>query len=99
MAPILEAARPRFAACLRQHAAEGTARQMTVALVVTSRGRVAAVATRTAGHRSPALASCVEGAARRLRFPGTGGRSIRLAFPVADRPGPVLGRAQSTAIW
>jgi serine/threonine protein kinase len=82
---VMNTARPRFAACLRRHAgtlasAKG---QVTVGLVVAGSGKVVAVETTTPGAGSPALVSCLEGAAGRLRFPPHAKRRIGFAFPLA----------------
>jgi serine/threonine protein kinase len=88
---VMNSARPRFAACLRRHAAalSTTRGQVTVGLVVAGSGKVVSVETTTPGIGSPALTSCLEGAAERLRFPRHAKRRIGFAFPLASsKSGP-----------
>jgi hypothetical protein len=83
---VLQTAQPRFAACLRRHAAAlPPANRVTIGVVVAGNGRVVSVKTRTPGGGPPALRTCLEGEAGRLRFPRQPGHNIGLAIPVAYR--------------
>jgi hypothetical protein len=82
---VIKQAEPRFAACVRRHAADlaPASRQVTVQLLVTGSGKVSQVTTTPSSRRLPGLVGCIKGEAGRLRFPRHTGQKIGLAFPLA----------------
>jgi serine/threonine protein kinase len=79
----IKTARPRLAACVRRHAADlpAKSRSVKVGLVLGGSGKVLSVKS----NGSPAMVTCLEDAAGRLRFPRNVQHKIGLAFPLTRK--------------
>jgi serine/threonine-protein kinase len=84
---IVRRAQGGLTACFEKHRGELPAGsgQVTVELEVTPAGRVATARAQAPGLPSAALAGCLEGAARRIRFPRHADETLRFSFPLAYR--------------
>jgi hypothetical protein len=64
----------------------GLSGQLTFSWRVNSAGRVSGVSVRRGTLPDPAVARCISGVIRRMRFPPPSGDSITISFPFAFRP-------------
>ena len=86
---VVRRARQRFATCFRTHAAQlpGASGEVRIELAVAASGRVSEARAEPPARGSTALAACLEGEARRLRFPRHPEREVRFALPLSYRRG------------